>query len=326
MNSQGETTHGRRRWRIFGGLGLAGAGVIVALYLTAPRPPTVATEGVDFAITELIERATARVRLFPWSGAAWGRLGSIFYVHHFNAAADAAFAVAERCSPRDPRWPYLRGLSMAEENLQAALPMLHRAAELARDGPPAVRLRLAELLLERGDLDAARVQIDHVLRSHPKDGRALLNAGRLALIEGELEQSRAFLERARTAAPQVKAIFTLLASVQTRLGDQASAVKNLADATALGEIAFWPDPFRQETLEFKVGKDALLEKSAAATQRGDHAEALGILEKVTADYPESSRGWMALAHVHRLCGDGTSARKALEMAFQQEPDSPEAHV
>ena len=327
MNNQGDAPRTVRRWRVFfGGLGLAAAAVIAAIYLTAPRPPMVATDGVDFAIAELIERATARVRLLPWSGVAWGRLGSIFYVHHFNAAADEAFAVAERCSPRDPRWPYLRGLSMAEENLQAALPMLHRAAVLTRNGPPAVRLRLAELLLERGDLARAETEIDQVLRSHPNDGRALLNAGRLALLKGELGKSRDLLERARTMAPQVKTIFTLLASVSTRLGDKEGAARHRAAAASLGETAFWPDPFRQETLEFKVGHDALLEQGTAATRGQDFARARPILEKVTRDYPHSIRAWTALAHLHRRRGDLSSARRALESAFKVDGASLEAHV
>ena len=318
---------GFRDWRLLlSGFGLVAVGIGVALYLTAPRPPVVETKGVDFAIAQLIKKATRRVRLMPWSGSAWGRLGSIYYLHHFNRAADEAFAVAERRSPRDPRWPYLRGLSMAEEDLAAALPMLRRAAELSGDGPPAVRLRLAELLLERGELAEARVQIDRVLRSHPEDGRALLNAGRLALIEGDLPKSRALLERARKAAPQIKMIATLLASVFSRLGEKEEAAGHLAAAANLGETAFWPDPYRQETLQFKIGRDALLEQSNAATQRGDYAGALKILEKVTRDYPDSTRAWIALAYAHRQLRDRASARKALAEAFKLEATSPEAHV
>jgi len=317
----------RRRWGKWVAMLAAMAGAaLIALYGWAPRPPSPKLEGVDVAIADAIRSATARVRLLPWLGTTWGRLGSVFYVHHFNAEAEEAFAHAERLSARDPRWPYLRGLSMAEEDLDAALPMLRRAAERSGDGPAAPRLRYAELLLERGDLEEAEAQIARVLRRDAHDGRALLNMGRLAFARGDFAASRKHLERSLERAPAVKATRTLLANVLLRLGDEAGAEAELARAAPLDEKAFWPDAFRQEAQAYRAGKDALIERSAQAIGEGDFGAALRLLEKATREYPDAIRAWNSLAHVHRQRQDIAAARHAIERALALDPASVEAHV
>src|SRR5947209_9301049 len=112
----------------------------------------------------------------------------VLSIHDFLAEADGCFANAEKFDGTEPRWPYLRGLARSGENPEDALPHLRRAAQLCGD-LPAPHLRLAELLVERGDFDEAEGHIQRVLNRDPKDGRALLALGRISFARGRLQES-----------------------------------------------------------------------------------------------------------------------------------------
>ncbi|MGI8602052.1 MAG: tetratricopeptide repeat protein [Verrucomicrobiales bacterium] len=321
-----QPVHRRRRWLLALLLLTAAGAGIATVYLTAPRPPLSDLEGVDPAIAKAIARRERLVRLLPRSGTAWGRLATTFYMHHFNGQADVAFAMAERLSPRNPRWPYLRGLSMAEEDMDKALPMLRRAASLVGDGPAAPRLRFAELALERGHLDEAEAHLAHVLKREPENARALLNMGRLEFTRGRLAESRSFLERSLQHAPGVKASRMLLATVLQRLGETGASAQELRAASSLPEKTFWPDPFRQEALAFWVGKDALFTRADDAILQQDFAQARELFQRAVREYPSEARSWIGLGKVQRSLGDRASATNSLQKALALAPDSLVAHI
>ena len=51
---------------------------------------------------------------------AWGRLGKLLLTHAFVEQAAECFANAERFGPRDPRWPYLRAITLLAQNDSSA--------------------------------------------------------------------------------------------------------------------------------------------------------------------------------------------------------------
>src|SRR6185503_4037107 len=123
----------------------------------AAVPPEVPAAVVDPAVRAALAEARERVLAEPRSGSAWGELGWTFRAHNLNVESNACFAVAAKLDPKDPRWPYLIGainLLIAPDD---AIPHLRTAYELATE--PAhkslTRLRLAEALLDRNDLDGA---------------------------------------------------------------------------------------------------------------------------------------------------------------------------
>ncbi len=103
----------------------------------------------------------------PRVANAWGHLGMIFVAHEFSKEGIACFEVAERLDKREPRWPYLLGVSMAWFDLDAALPHLRLAVERGGDRPPALRVRLAGFLLQRGYAVEAEEHYRAALRAAP---------------------------------------------------------------------------------------------------------------------------------------------------------------
>jgi tetratricopeptide (TPR) repeat protein len=313
----------RRRRLILAGLGLAVTGVAFGINygMLAPKPPAVRREGVDPAVVEAVEDACTSVRLRPWSGAAWGRLGSVLYMHDFNAEADACFARAERLAPREPRWPYLRGRSLAEYDPNAALSHLQRAVELCGDEPVAPRLQLAEMLLERGRLDEAEVHLRRVVERHPGDGRACLGMGRAAFAQGRWAESQEYLERSIAAAPAVKASHTLLAATCQRLGDRQTAEQELRQAASLAEYAVWHDPFLGEAMALRRGREADLDRAKRLHQEGRVAEEIELLRRVVDAYPDSDGAWEKLGSAYDLQGNPAAGERALRTAVRLAPNS-----
>src|SRR5689334_17620299 len=92
---------GPRSWIITIIVVLIVGGLLVVLarqrgWIGPPRPvlPSLKLEGVDPVLAAAIEEAEAGVRETPRSGAAWGRLGQVLFVHGMGGPAAECFARA----------------------------------------------------------------------------------------------------------------------------------------------------------------------------------------------------------------------------------------
>src|SRR5438105_554199 len=101
-----------------------------------PQPPVVPLEGVDGQVAEVVTGELERVRREPRSVDAWGRLGKVLMANGFIPQAVQCLAVCERLDPRDPRWPYLRGLGTQREDPEQALVYFQRACQLCERSHP----------------------------------------------------------------------------------------------------------------------------------------------------------------------------------------------
>jgi tetratricopeptide (TPR) repeat protein len=283
-------------------------------------------EGVDPAVVQAIDSARWRVRLLPWSAAAWGRLGSVLFIHDFNAAAEICLAEAERLDANQPRWPYLRARSLAEHDPDAALPVLQHSIDLCGEEPVAPRLQLAEMLVERGRLDEAERYFLQVHARDPEDGRACLGLGRVALARGKLPESLSYLQRSAVQAPHIKATHVLLAAVHQRSGNPQAADRELGQAALLEEFPVWPDPFLGEAMGMRVGLDAELSRARRFRAEGRAKEEIDLLRRLVVAYPESDRGWEMLGSAYDRLGDLDSAEQALRTAVRLAPKSVVAQM
>lgn len=116
----------------------------------------------------------------------------VLRAHDFGPESVAAFHTAGQLDLNDYRWPYLEGLTLVQTDPDAGLGRLRRAAEIAPKDRPEPRLRLAELLLERGDADGAARLAEVVLDAAPRHPRAELI---LARVAASRDDWKAVLER-----------------------------------------------------------------------------------------------------------------------------------
>jgi len=87
----------------------------------------------------------------------------------------------------------------------------------------AARLNLASSLLDSGDLEAARRELDVLSREQPRDAEVLLLHGRIAFARGELERADESLSQAIEAGPGLAEAHHVLGLVKMAAGNAAAA-------------------------------------------------------------------------------------------------------
>ena len=307
-------------------LALIAGGTIFACTRRVPAPPSVAASGLDPAVAGLIENCVREVKASPRSGAAWGKLGAALMHAQFGAEAGFAFAQAERLSPRDARWPYLQGVLLKENAAEAALARWEVATRLCGDQPDAPRLRLAQLLLERGRLDLAEAQFERLLSLQPAHPPALLGLARIRLAQGRPAEALDLLTRCANDPHVAKSAHALLAQVHRQLGDPAAAESAARALSGLPPDPSWPDPFWSETLQYRVGKRARIEQAQALIDAGRLADAFKVLNRVANDYPTDDESRYLIGWILNREGRGREAEDSLREHLRLSPHSPKGHA
>ena len=321
-----EAVRGRsRRWWV-GGI-LASAAVLVGAAVwwavrpgPPPEPPAVSLEGLDATVAQSITQAQALVRQSPRDGRAWGGLGMVLAAHAFRPQAVVCFAEAERLQPREPRWPYLRGVMLELDGAEAdAVPALRRAVELSPADPDAVRLALADLLLKQGDRDGAEQHYRALLARDAGHAAAHLGLARIALARGDPAEAARELQNCLDNPSVGRAAYLVLAEARQR-DDPAAAETAMRKAATLPPDAHWPDPFLEELAALKADSQTLLHRAEELRKGAEAEEAFAELEGNHPAAVSLRKGQLCLA-----AGDAASAEQAFREAVRAEPDFAQTH-
>ncbi len=189
-----------------------------------PAPPAVSLEGLDPMVAQAIKQAQDRVRGAPRDGRAWGGLGMVLAAHAFRPEAAFCLTEAERLEPREPRWPYYRGVMLQLDGAEAdAVPPLRRAVELCPADHDAVRLRLADLLVKQGDLDGAEQHYHALLAQNADHAAARLGLARIDLARDNAAAAADELQHCLDNPAVQQAAYLVLAEVRQHLHEPAAA-------------------------------------------------------------------------------------------------------
>lgn len=315
-----------RLWAVAAGAVLAAsAGLGWWLWPVTPReePPMPDLVGVDPEVAEVVGLAREKVVRRPDDGAAWGRLGMVLRAHDFGDEANRCFRVAERLDPSQPRWPYLLGLTLVMTDPVAGIPCLERAVDHCRDDA-APRLRLAEVLLEQGQLDEAQANLEQVRRRDSHDCRARLGLGRLAVLRGQWRDALGHLEYCTHDEHSRKLAHTLRAEARTRLGESERGRDEQQLAAQAPEDQPWPDPFVAEVERLRCGLRARLQRAGELMEMGQLPGAVRLLDETAQRYPESSSAWLLLGSAWQQMEQTRPAEQAFHKAVRVDAESAEA--
>jgi cytochrome c-type biogenesis protein CcmH/NrfG len=219
-------------------------GASVVLWLRRPvlEPlPSVSAEKMDREIRRIIADASTHVALNVRDASAWGDLGAVFFVHGFETRSQVCFRNAERLDPTNYRWSYLLAVSLVYTDADQMIDAYRRAAQ--RCGQRAhVRLRLAETLLDWGELGEAATQIERVLADSPTNSRAQFAKARLLFAQGNIAEARTWAEKSADGSGK-RAPNMLLAQLCRRLHDSEGEAKAVAALRQLPDgFTPWDDP------------------------------------------------------------------------------------
>jgi Flp pilus assembly protein TadD len=321
----------RIRW-IVAGAGLLGAAVIVVLWFCRDRPaaPIVPEPALDAAEPEVrnaIQRARDRVLENPKSAGTWGDLGMVLRAHAYDVEADICFREAAERDPGDPRWPYYRGLYALLRDPANALPFLRKAAQLAGPGSPqwaAVQLRLAEALIERGELDEAEPLVTGVLAETAEDPRANYDAGLIRLSRSDPKGARAALGKA-VDSPFARRKATAQMAMAARLdGDSTTATRLDREVQTLPADLPWVDIYVSDYLDIQLGLQARFQRAEDFEAEGRRREAAQEYVAIAADHP-GPRAYVSAGTALAELGDYAAAERYLRACLQIEPNHTQAN-
>lgn len=214
---------------------LLSAPAVFAEALVKPLPtPEAAKLPADVAkdvVAARVEFDKARVGMVGDELAqAYARMGAVYARVGFNEGAAVAFYDAAQLSPKDSRWPYLRGVIARAQNHDADARVDYEAAlALDADYLP-IRYRLAETLVDLGDVEGAHKLLQAAVSAHKDQAPLFAMLGRIELHQKRYADAIANLTAALKLEPQANGLYKDLADAYTAQGSAQQAKDALASA------------------------------------------------------------------------------------------------
>jgi Flp pilus assembly protein TadD len=325
-------TSRRRPWILVAGAALLVAGLAVAGWWwfrpPAATPPPVPSGIPDAEVQRAIEDARQRVLDAPRSAPAWGRLGLILLAHEFDREADFCFTQAAGLNPADPRWLYARSLLALRLTPDNAIALLRQAAAAGDSTPKyrfAIRMRLAETLLQRGNLQEAESLFREEEKREAKNPRVALGLGLSAVARGDDAAATKFLTVARESPWARKKATVQLAALARAHGNWAAAAAYDNDIIGMPDDLSWPDPVTDEIFQSRVGWSIRAQELADLENQKRYLEAAEIHLKHIAEQP-TVEAYIGAGTDLARAGNFERALPLLHKAVLLEPDHANAHA
>jgi len=302
-------------------IGLLGAVLAFGGCTRQGQPPAVPAVALDPQLATLIATSRQAVVVAPKSAEAWGRLGQAFHAADFFAEARVCYEKAGGLDARQAGWPHLLGLLQLQEQPEASLTNLARAAELAGTQTDAPRVRLAQALVERGHIDEAARHLQFLLTANPTHPAARLEMARVLLARNELERAAESLAPCATNVYTARPAMLLLSQIRQRQGDTQSAASLARRAAAMPRPFDWPDPWQREVQGRRADRQKLQDQANGLLMQQRLKEAEAVLVKLLRVFPDDPEGLLLLGRLRfqeRRCPE---AEEALRRHLALQPAS-----
>jgi tetratricopeptide (TPR) repeat protein len=291
-----------------------------------PSPPEIPVFITDEEVRGALTEARDQVLADPRSGDKWGSLGLRYRAHNLNAESNDCFAVAAKLDPQDPRWPYLIGainLLLAPEEAVPHLRIAYRLSAIPAY-KSAARLRLAEALLERKELNEAEQLFLEETQSGPWNARAQFGLGLIAVARGDYEPAIKFLTSAQTSPFAHRKAATILAAAYGQLQRPEEAQRFAQEASRGPQDLPWPDAFISEYLVLQAGRSARMQAVEKLEAEGRIPEAVAELESIARDSPDDLV-LVTLGINLAKSGDYARAESPLRFVLSRSPEHAVGH-
>lgn len=294
------------------GAGLAAVFVVVLVLGASPLAaarqelPPAALEGADASIRELVGELRERVEGLEAAegaspkalAAAYGELGRAAFFFHDRELARASLARATELQAQEYRWWYYLGaLEQDDRALDAAAEALTRAAQLAPTDVPS-RLRLAQVRLLQGKLDAAETLYEEIAARDSGDGAEYYGLGRIAAERGDHTQAVEYFRHALELQPEAAEVHQQLGLSYRALGDLEAARRHLTHQ-ATGELRFADPLITGMAQQFQTSS---VYRGMVAERSGRYEEAVSEYRKAVEASPGNVAYRRALAGALALAG------------------------
>jgi tetratricopeptide (TPR) repeat protein len=306
--------------------------ILLALLLyaaPAAEPPALPPQALDTLPAAARERVAATYQRAAADPASAEASGSVAMLLHSYDQFDLAEAWYRRAAALDAAafdWAYLLGVVQAERGRQedAARSLRDAVEKRPRDVP--ARLRLADLLLALGDLDASAALCDALLKDHPDLPQAHHGAGRIEAARGRPAAAVEQFRRATELFAGYGAAYYALGLAYRDLArpEDARTALQLYEAHRM-EAPPFDDPVLARVRQLKTGALALLAEGVRLGRDGDLEGARREHEAALAADPSLAQAHANLISIYGRLGQADKAEEHYRAAVALGPGLAEAH-
>jgi len=288
--------------------------------------PQLAIETYPPAARDQIGRVYRSALADEDNAAAVAALARVLQAWQQFDPAHQAYLRAQWLAPRTFEWQYLDGVVLQRlTRHREAAEHFKAAASLSPRYLPA-RVKLAESLLEAGDLEASEPLFRDLTKEPRAEPAAELGLGRIAAARGQHTDAIQHLERATTLYPQFGEAYYLLARsyrVVGRMDDAQRALTRQAEYRAR-----WPgidDPVLAGVLELREDATALLQRGIRAADADDVAGAIAAHEAALERDPKLVQAHANLISLYGRAGNRAKAEEHYRAVIAGGVDLDQAH-
>lgn len=272
----------------------------------APALPALSLEALPPPVRATLSAAYDAARARPTDASAIGRLAMMLHAYDQHRAAHGCYRIARALDGRSLPWTYLSGVVEADlGEYRVAADSLRAALRIDPDYLPA-RVRLAEALLQDGDLEASRAEYAAIVRDLPELALAHYGLGRILSVRGDTTEAVEHYQRAVHVAPEFGSAHYALALSLRDAGLADRARPHLDAYRRFG--ARRPavrDPLMAEVRALRETARDLLAEASRLNDAGRLEEAIALHLKALEADPASAQ-----AHVNLISLYGRTANAA----------------
>lgn len=291
------------------------------LLMTIPPPPT----PLNFAALEpdvarLIRSKLESARAEPDSAQARAELAYAYEANAMWAPAAQAYTQAVALNDQQPIWTYHRAIALYESGLRGeAIESLQRLVK----GPvndPSWQHRFGVWLTEEGQFDEARRALERARTLAPQSPYPLVALASLDIQVGHPGKAVDRLEPIIRQMPEYKEAVYTLGRAYLASGQRAKAQPFLA--AGLDAVPqYMADQLTPILDQYHVDAGAVLTQAIAAATAGDAQRAIRRLESLLAEKPAHTGALNNLAMLYKDQGRTADAMKLLRRAAEVDPES-----
>ena len=304
---------------------------LIPLYVLLAQPatsalPSLALDSFPPAARQAIAAAAQAATANPNDAGAVGAFGRALHAWEQWSSAHDVYVRAAALAPRAFEWRYLDALVLQRLARHAdAVARLREVVSLAPAFLPA-RVKLAEALLESGDLETSRPLFVALVDEPAATPAAEVGLGRIAAARSEHDAAIRHFERAVSLFPELGAAHYGLALSYRALGRLDDARSALARHQEFG--ARWPalaDPVLATVTTLREDAGAILQRGVKLADAGDIDGAIAAHEAALARDPGLTQSHANLISLYGRVGNWPKAEAHYRALVQSGDAGADAH-
>jgi len=293
----------------------------------SPKLPTLNLNDFPAEVRDQVQQAYEAARQRPRDSEVVGKLGMLLDLYDRPEQALVCYRRATQLNAGSFQWLYYLASLLAKQGKHAEAAAVFKQALQTDPSYLPARLKLAENLLDSGEIDESKEAYSEIVDDIPGAAEAYYGLGRIAVLRGDPAAAQKLFRKACDLFPTYGPAHYALAQVDRKLGSTKEAEQELA-LYAHHEAVVPPvdDPLRDQLRKLDMRAAAHLERGVQLEQVGRLKDAVAETEEALRLNPELVKAHINLLILYGRMGNREKAEEHFQAAIKLNPTQfPDAY-